>query len=159
MKKVRNKIGKYKVGRTIGKGIFTKVKFAKNTDTKDSIAIKTMTKSIILKHRIVEEPENLLLDAFGNLKVSDFGLSVLRNAYRAFYILNWIYRYLTEPRFTLWIACVSGVVQTALYVDFFYYLPIKLNHISATAVQQVGNMKNFVLQLEEQFKTKVAYLN
>ncbi|XLR56618.1 hypothetical protein S83_007290 [Arachis hypogaea] len=55
MKKVRNKIGKYKVGRTIGKGIFTKVKFAKNTDTKDSIAIKTMTKSIILKHRIVEE--------------------------------------------------------------------------------------------------------
>ncbi|KAJ8450026.1 hypothetical protein Cgig2_029388 [Carnegiea gigantea] len=42
-------------------------------------------------------------------------------AYRAFYILNWIYRYFTEPRFTRWIACASGLVQTALYADFFYY--------------------------------------
>ncbi|KAJ0018919.1 hypothetical protein Pint_10334 [Pistacia integerrima] len=42
-------------------------------------------------------------------------------AYRSLYILNWIYRYLTEPRFTRWIACFSGIIQTALYADFFYY--------------------------------------
>ncbi|KAJ0081623.1 hypothetical protein Patl1_10439 [Pistacia atlantica] len=42
-------------------------------------------------------------------------------AYRSLYILNWIYRYLTEPRFSRWIACFSGIIQTALYADFFYY--------------------------------------
>ncbi|XP_057750784.1 CBL-interacting serine/threonine-protein kinase 24-like isoform X1 [Arachis stenosperma] len=55
MKKVRNKIGKYEVGRTIGEGTFAKVKFAKNTDTGDSVAIKVMAKSTILKHRMVEQ--------------------------------------------------------------------------------------------------------
>lgn len=42
--------------------------------------------------------------------------------YRAFYILNWIYKYLYEH--TLRIPIVSwigGAIQTALYVDFFYY--------------------------------------
>ncbi|KAF7121354.1 hypothetical protein RHSIM_Rhsim13G0187500 [Rhododendron simsii] len=42
-------------------------------------------------------------------------------AYRAFYILNWIYRYFTEQHFSRWIACISGLIQTALYADFFYY--------------------------------------
>ncbi|KAG6754996.1 hypothetical protein POTOM_040809 [Populus tomentosa] len=42
-------------------------------------------------------------------------------AYRAFYIFNWIYRYFIDPHFTRWIACVSGLVQTALYADFFYF--------------------------------------
>uniref|UniRef100_A0A8D8UCW1 ER lumen protein-retaining receptor n=1 Tax=Cacopsylla melanoneura TaxID=428564 RepID=A0A8D8UCW1_9HEMI len=40
-------------------------------------------------------------------------------AYRALYLLNWIYRYYTEDYLDL-IAIVSGVVQTALYCDFFY---------------------------------------
>ncbi|PIN21439.1 hypothetical protein CDL12_05863 [Handroanthus impetiginosus] len=48
-------------------------------------------------------------------------ISPLTVAYRAFYILNWIYRYFTEEHFIRWISCVSGVVQTALYADFFYY--------------------------------------
>lgn len=39
--------------------------------------------------------------------------------YRAFYIANWIYRYNTEG-FYDWIAIVSGVIQTVLYLDFFY---------------------------------------
>ncbi|XP_019440196.1 PREDICTED: CBL-interacting serine/threonine-protein kinase 24 isoform X1 [Lupinus angustifolius] len=158
MKKVRRKIGKYEVGRTIGEGTFAKVKFAKNTETGESVAIKVMAKRTILKHKMVEQikreisimkivrhpnvvrlhevlasqskiyiilefvmggelydkivqlgkvsenesrryfqqlidavahchrkgvyhrdlkPENLLLDDYGNLKISDFGLSAL----------------------------------------------------------------------------------
>ena len=42
-------------------------------------------------------------------------------AYRALYILNWIYRFMTEPGYHAWIAWVSGLVQTAVYIDFFYY--------------------------------------
>ncbi|XVF34646.1 hypothetical protein REPUB_Repub18cG0076800 [Reevesia pubescens] len=158
MKKGTRKLGKYEVGRTIGEGTFAKVKFAQNTDTGESVAMKVMAKSTILKHRMVDQikreisimkmarhpnivrlhevlasrtkvyiilefvsggelfdkivhrgrlpenecrryfqqlidvvahchskgvyhrdlkPENLLLDSYGNLKVSDFGLSAL----------------------------------------------------------------------------------
>ncbi|KAI5723033.1 hypothetical protein M8J76_000054 [Diaphorina citri] len=40
-------------------------------------------------------------------------------AYRALYLLNWVYRYYSEDYLDL-IAIVAGVVQTALYCDFFY---------------------------------------
>ncbi|PNX93625.1 er lumen protein retaining receptor-like protein [Trifolium pratense] len=88
-------------------------------------------------------PQLVLLQRSGNVDNLTGQYVFFLGAYRGFYILNWIYRYLTEPRFTRWIACVSGVLQTALYADFFYYYFIR----------------NFVLQLEEQFKTKVACLN
>ncbi|XP_057416706.1 CBL-interacting serine/threonine-protein kinase 24 isoform X2 [Lotus japonicus] len=55
MKKVRRRIGKYEVGRTIGEGTFAKVKFAKNSETGESVAIKIMDKTTILKHRMVEQ--------------------------------------------------------------------------------------------------------
>ncbi|KAL0910537.1 hypothetical protein M5K25_021530 [Dendrobium thyrsiflorum] len=42
-------------------------------------------------------------------------------AYRALYILNWIYRYFTEKYYSRWISWIAGIVQTALYIDFFYY--------------------------------------
>lgn len=42
-------------------------------------------------------------------------------AYRAFYILNWIYRFFTEDKYRQWIVWISGLVQTVLYADFFYY--------------------------------------
>mmetsp|Transcript_26120 Transcript_26120/g.65837 ORF Transcript_26120/g.65837 Transcript_26120/m.65837 type:complete len:218 (+) Transcript_26120:197-850(+) len=40
--------------------------------------------------------------------------------YRAFYILNWIYKYLVDQTFDP-VAILGGVVQTVLYCDFFYY--------------------------------------
>lgn len=40
-------------------------------------------------------------------------------SYRGLYILNWVYRYITEEHYDL-IAIVAGVVQTVLYCDFFY---------------------------------------
>lgn len=42
-------------------------------------------------------------------------------AYRTFYLLNWIYRYFTEEKYRQWIVWISGLIQTILYADFFYY--------------------------------------
>ena len=55
MKKETRKIGKYEVGRTIGEGTFAKVKFARNTDTGESVAMKILAKTTILKHRMVDQ--------------------------------------------------------------------------------------------------------
>ncbi|CAH2079999.1 unnamed protein product [Thlaspi arvense] len=55
MSKKMRRVGKYEVGRTIGEGTFAKVKFARNTDTGENVAIKIMAKSTILKHRMVDQ--------------------------------------------------------------------------------------------------------
>ncbi|KAJ9688657.1 hypothetical protein PVL29_014355 [Vitis rotundifolia] len=55
MIKVTRKVGKYEVGRTLGEGTFAKVKFAHNTETGGSVAMKVMAKSTILKHRMVDQ--------------------------------------------------------------------------------------------------------
>ncbi|ERN08247.1 hypothetical protein AMTRI_Chr09g37960 [Amborella trichopoda] len=159
----RTRVGKYELGRTLGEGSFAKVKFARNVDTGDCVAIKVVDKEQVLKHKMVEQikreistmklikhpnvvqlfevmasktkiyiviefveggelfdkianhgrlkedearryfqqlinavdychsrgvyhrdlkPENLLLDSFGVLKVSDFGLSALSQQVR-----------------------------------------------------------------------------
>lgn len=41
-------------------------------------------------------------------------------AYRTFYIFNWIYRYMMTGR-VIWISVIPGIVQSLLYVDFFYH--------------------------------------
>lgn len=42
--------------------------------------------------------------------------------YRAFYILNWIYRYISEtPPYVNVVGWIGGFIQTALYIDFFYF--------------------------------------
>mmetsp|Transcript_14366 Transcript_14366/g.50432 ORF Transcript_14366/g.50432 Transcript_14366/m.50432 type:complete len:218 (-) Transcript_14366:80-733(-) len=57
----------------------------------------------------IHEVENLTSDFVGCM-----------GAYRMLYILNWVYRYFAEDfvNVTGWI---GGLVQTALYCDFFYY--------------------------------------
>ncbi|KAK1772342.1 ER lumen protein-retaining receptor [Phialemonium atrogriseum] len=41
--------------------------------------------------------------------------------YRALYIPNWIYRYVTEPNHKVdYIAVTAGIIQTILYSDFFW---------------------------------------
>jgi len=41
--------------------------------------------------------------------------------YRVMYLLNWLYRFATEAHYRNWIVWVAGIVQTAIYGDFFYY--------------------------------------
>ncbi|KAF5206014.1 Cbl-interacting protein kinase [Thalictrum thalictroides] len=49
------KVGKYEVGRTIGEGTFAKVKFAQNTETGESVAMKVLDRTTILKHKMVDQ--------------------------------------------------------------------------------------------------------
>ncbi|XP_077248444.1 CBL-interacting protein kinase 9 [Tasmannia lanceolata] len=159
----RTRVGKYEIGKTLGEGTFAKVKYARNVETDEYVAIKVLDKAQVLRHKMVEQikreistmklikhpnvvklhevmasktkiyivlefvnggelfdkivnhgrlkedearryfqqlinavdychsrgvyhrdlkPENLLLDSFGLLKVSDFGLSALSQQIR-----------------------------------------------------------------------------
>lgn len=48
-------MGKYEVGRTIGEGTFAKVKFAQNTETGESVAMKVLDRATIIKHKMVDQ--------------------------------------------------------------------------------------------------------
>lgn len=49
------RVGKYEVGRTIGEGTFAKVKFAQNTESGESVAMKVVDRSSILKHKMADQ--------------------------------------------------------------------------------------------------------
>ncbi|KAF7836517.1 ER lumen protein-retaining receptor-like [Senna tora] len=66
-------------------------------------------------------PQLVLLQRSRNIDNLTGNYVFLLGAYRALYIINWIYRYFTEIHKIRWIPWVSGLVQTALYADFFYY--------------------------------------
>lgn len=52
---VLRKVGKYEIGRTIGEGTFAKVKFAQNTETGESVAMKVLDRSAIIKHKMADQ--------------------------------------------------------------------------------------------------------
>ncbi|XP_015934893.1 CBL-interacting serine/threonine-protein kinase 8 [Arachis duranensis] len=52
---VVRKVGKYEIGRTIGEGTFAKVKFAQNTETGESVAMKVLDRATIIKHSMVDQ--------------------------------------------------------------------------------------------------------
>lgn len=60
-KMVVRKVGKYEVGRTIGEGTFAKVKFAQNTETGESVAMKVLDRSTIIKHKMIDQVCSLFL--------------------------------------------------------------------------------------------------
>jgi len=53
--KVKRRVGKYELGRTIGEGTFAKVRFAKDNETGEPVAIKIIEKEKVLKHKMVEQ--------------------------------------------------------------------------------------------------------
>ncbi|XP_043720196.1 CBL-interacting protein kinase 32 [Telopea speciosissima] len=53
--KVKRRVGKYEVGRTIGEGTFAKVKFARNSETGEPVALKILDKEKVLKHKMSEQ--------------------------------------------------------------------------------------------------------
>ncbi|XP_061352323.1 CBL-interacting protein kinase 32-like isoform X3 [Gastrolobium bilobum] len=53
--KIKRRVGKYEVGRTIGEGTFAKVKFGRNSETGESVALKILDKEKVLKHKMAEQ--------------------------------------------------------------------------------------------------------
>lgn len=51
----RTRVGKYEMGRTLGEGSFAKVKFAKNVETGEFVAIKIVDRDQVLRHKMVEQ--------------------------------------------------------------------------------------------------------
>lgn len=53
--KIKRRVGKYEIGRTIGEGTFAKVKFARNSETGEPVALKILDKEKVLKHKMAEQ--------------------------------------------------------------------------------------------------------
>ncbi|KAE8733105.1 CBL-interacting protein kinase 33 [Hibiscus syriacus] len=53
--RIKRCVGKYEVGRTIGEGTFAKVKFARNSETGEPVALKILDKEKVLKHKMAEQ--------------------------------------------------------------------------------------------------------
>ncbi|KAK3016195.1 hypothetical protein RJ639_006028, partial [Escallonia herrerae] len=49
----RTRVGRYELGRTLGEGSFAKVKFARNMETGENVAIKILDKEKVLKHKMI----------------------------------------------------------------------------------------------------------
>lgn len=78
------------------------------------------TYSIILES-IAIVPQIVLLQRNGAVENITADYVVTLGAYRAFYILNWIVRLITETGYRAWTTWIFGIIQTGLYCDFFYY--------------------------------------
>jgi serine/threonine protein kinase len=57
---LRTRIGNYEIGKTLGEGTFAKVKYGRHVDTGASFAIKIIDKDKILKHKMVQQVQNIL---------------------------------------------------------------------------------------------------
>ncbi|KAF8964597.1 endoplasmic reticulum retention protein [Entomortierella lignicola] len=64
-------------------------------------------------------PQLFMLTKTGEAEVITTHYLFALGAYRALYLVNWIYRYLTED-YVDWIVWIAGTVQTGLYCDFFF---------------------------------------
>lgn len=64
-------------------------------------------------------PQLFMLQRTGGAETITTHYLAALGAYRAFYIPNWIYRYATEGVVDP-ISVTAGIVQTGLYLDFFY---------------------------------------
>ncbi|KAG8100740.1 hypothetical protein GUJ93_ZPchr0013g35019 [Zizania palustris] len=51
----RTRVGRYDLGRTLGEGTFAKVKFARNVDSGENVAIKILDKEKVLKHKMIAQ--------------------------------------------------------------------------------------------------------
>jgi ER lumen protein retaining receptor len=65
-------------------------------------------------------PQLSLLTSKGEAETITLHYLAALGSYRAFYILNWIYKY-TNGNKVHWYSWLTGIVQTQLYLVFFYH--------------------------------------
>jgi len=76
----------------------------------------------ILLECITIMPQLVVLQRYREVENLTGNYVFFMGAYRALYILNWIYRANTEHNYRHhWVVYICGVIQTLLYADFFYY--------------------------------------
>jgi len=76
----------------------------------------------ILLECITIMPQLVVLQRYREVENLTGNYVFFMGAYRALYILNWIYRANTEKSYRHhWVVYICGVIQTLLYADFFYY--------------------------------------
>ncbi|KAG8221260.1 legume-like lectin family-domain-containing protein, partial [Butyriboletus roseoflavus] len=84
-------------------------------------------------------PQLFMLQRTGEAETITLHYLAALGIYRTLYIPNWIYRYFTEDLVDP-IAVVAGLVQTGLYLDFFYvYVTNTLPYAYAAADTKVAN--------------------
>ncbi|KAH8582000.1 ER lumen retaining receptor plus 4 or more transmembrane domains [Cryptosporidium sp. chipmunk genotype I] len=65
-------------------------------------------------------PQLVLLQQLREVENLTSNYVVTMGLYRLFYIFNWIYRFYAQ-HYVNWVGWIGGLIQTAIYVDFFYY--------------------------------------
>jgi len=78
-------------------------------------------------------PQLVLLQKTGNVETLTSHYIFCLGGYRTLYLFNWIYRFLMEEDYRQWIVWIAGLVQTILYIDFFYYYFI--SYLKGTSMQ------------------------
>jgi len=81
--------------------------------------IETLWSFSIWLESVAILPQLFMLQRTGEAETITTHYLAALGAYRALYIPNWIYRYYAEDYIDP-ISVVAGLVQTGLYVDFFY---------------------------------------
>jgi len=89
--------------------------------THDYAPLELLWTFSILLEALAILPQLALLQRTGNVDNLTGGYVALLGSYRALYIANWTYRYFTESKYRQALVWSAGGVQTALYLDFFYY--------------------------------------
>lgn len=73
----RTRVGRYELGRTLGEGTFAKVKFARNVETGENVAIKILDKEKVLKHKMIAQVKHAIDPLFRSLSPSRRSLFLL----------------------------------------------------------------------------------
>eukprot|EP01113_Clastostelium_recurvatum_P023289 TRINITY_DN2782_c0_g1_i1.p1 TRINITY_DN2782_c0_g1~~TRINITY_DN2782_c0_g1_i1.p1 ORF type:complete len:215 (+),score=27.43 TRINITY_DN2782_c0_g1_i1:176-820(+) len=66
-------------------------------------------------------PQLFLLQRTGEVESLTSHYIFALGGYRALYLLNWIWQVFTHVGHRPWVVWITGLVQTGLYCDFFYY--------------------------------------
>lgn len=64
-------------------------------------------------------PQLFMLQRTGSAESMTVNYILALGVYRAFYLLNWLYRYIFDDWLSL-VSVLAGLVQTAVYSDFFW---------------------------------------